>query len=169
MNDGRSVTKQLNYDNWLTQDAAWSNTHGMEFTDDSNREWIAIIQSVQLNASAPENIRVLFSAAQGALVYSIFFHPIMTLALDQVARLVESAARAKYKQISSTRWKNFEKSIAWFLQQGIIAAESEKRWTAMRHLRNNGSHPQTQYLYSLGMMAAQLEGAAELINELYPG
>lgn len=52
-----------------------------------------MIYSARLNASVPENISVLFEAAQGALIYSIFFHPLMTLALDQMTRLGKMRTR----------------------------------------------------------------------------
>jgi hypothetical protein len=160
--------KRVDMSNWLEPDAAWLGTVGMEFTDRSNREWIEMVYAARLNASVPENIAVLFESAQGALIYSLFYHPLMTLALDQMTRLAERAATAKYEMEIGEKAKNFAAAIDGLIEQGSIATESKPRWTAVRKLRNDASHPSEQWLYSIGMMSAIVEGVPALINELFP-
>jgi len=116
----------------------------------------------------PENIRELFEAAQGALIYSIFFHPLMTLALDQMTRLAERAATIRYEMAIGKKAKNFAVAIDGLIEEGLIAAQLKPRWAAVRQLRNDASHPSQQWLYSVGMMSAIVEGVPALINGLFP-
>lgn len=160
--------KRVDTNNWLKPDVAWSGIIGMDFSDRSNCEWIEMVYSARLNASVPENIAVLFESAQGALIYSLFYHPLMTLALDQMTRLAERAATTKYEMEIGKKAKNFAAAIDGLVEQGSIATESKPRWTAVRQLRNDASHPSQQWLYSIGMMSAIVEGVPVLINELFP-
>jgi hypothetical protein len=54
------------------------------------------------------------------------------------------------------------------MEKGLIAPQSKPRWTAVRQLRNDASHPSQQWLYSIGMMSAIVDGVPALINELFP-
>lgn len=159
--------KHIDIYNWLEPDAAWSGIIGMEFSEDSNRDWMELIYSARLNASVPDNIHVLFEAAQGALIYSILYHPLMTLALDQMTRLAERAATARYEMATGRKPRSFAMAIDGLLEKGLIAVESKPRWTAVRQLRNEASHPSQQCLYSIGMMSPIVEGVPDLINELF--
>lgn len=127
-----------------------------------------MVYAPRLNASVPENIAVLFESAQDALIYSIFNQPLMTLVLDQMTRLAERAATTKYEMAIGKKAKNFAVAIDGLIKQGVITSQSKSRWTAVRQLRNDASHPSQQWLYSIGMMSAIVEGGPALINELFP-
>ncbi len=56
--------------------------------------------------------------------------------------------------------------MAW--KHDAIHADDMKGWAAIVGLRNEGSHPRDQTIYSLGMVLPILDSIVERINDLFP-
>lgn len=162
--------KQVTPSNWLEIDPAWTGIHMPSSTDGQGAAWAQYVMQTKLNVAVPADVRTLFSAAQGMIVYSLFFYPLMTLGCDQILRVIETALRAKCVELNapSTSTKTYMNAISWLVKHGVISVDTEMRWQAARMLRNDVSHPSFQHIYSVGMMREQLELGAELINHLFP-
>jgi hypothetical protein len=158
----------MTVENWLTMDPAW---HGVVISlsrPDQSEGWVDDLTRTELNAAVPLPIRNLFETARGTLVYSLMFYPLLTLGAEQLFRVLEASASLKCKELAaSTRVGTFEKKIEWLGEKGAITAEQQLRWNAVRHMRNEASHPKDQSIYSLGMVLPILDATVELINPLF--
>jgi hypothetical protein len=108
-------------------------------------DWAEIILSVDIDPRAPEELRGLFEAARGSLLYGWFYYPLYALGDDQLHRVAERAVAYRAKQLDApSTLKTFEKRIDWLADQGVIADVDRPRWHAIRGVRNEGTHPDFQ-------------------------
>jgi len=111
-------------------------------------------------------VRKLFAVARGSIVYGYFFYPLLTLATEQLYRVVEAAVDYKCREMGRYQPKEkFVKKIEWLMTQSVIADKDS--WEAIRYLRNEASHPKDQTIYSPGMVISVLESISECINSLF--
>lgn len=161
--------KRLDNDNWLTADPIWR-AFAMP-PDGSTHEdaWINDIMQFSLAAGVPIEIRKLFEIARGALVYGLLFYPLLTLGTEQLMRVHEAATFLKCRALSapSGETSKFDHQIKWLVKQGAISREGQRRWDAVRLLRNHASHPKDQTILDPNMALSMLEGTVELINGLF--
>jgi|SRR5208283_1016659 len=123
----------------------------------------------QLNSDVPIEVRRLFEVARGAMVYSYFFYPLYTLAVDQLFRVGETALVLKSKKLGYSKKDMRLSALIQFLKEKKVFDEmASKRWEALRFLRNKASHRQDQSIYWPAAALGILENITEDINALYP-
>jgi hypothetical protein len=127
-----------------------------------------LVQS-ELDPTVPLNIRRLFEIARGTLVYSLMFYPLLTLGTEQTFRVFEAALSTKCADLGApAKVKTFAEKIEWLVKAGAIVDAHEKdRWTAIRHLRNEASHPKDQSIFPPSEALHIVDAAIELINPLF--
>jgi hypothetical protein len=132
--------------------------------DDWAREFLA----VELKPHVPEHIRDLFAVARGAMLYGWFFYPLFRLGEEQLYRVVEAAATARYRELRGPRRRpTFEHAINWLIECRVIPADDKERWAAVRMMRNSASHPERQDIMTPGGVYRVLNAAAHDINRLF--
>lgn len=149
--------KKLTCDNWLVPDSGG-------LTSDA---WIQEILVFDLSEQVPIEVRKLFAVARGSIAYGYFFYPLLTLATEQLYRVVEAAIDHKCQEMGRHHkpGDKFAHKIEWLMKQSVI--DDKKRWDAIRILRNNASHPKSQDIYSPGMVIDVLEKITECVNSLF--
>jgi hypothetical protein len=127
--------------------------------------WARRVLASDLTSAVPRHIRQLFAVARGAMLYASFDYPNMTLAAEQLYRVVDAALAARMPHLNSRL--TFAERIEAAIADGIIPSRDRRRWDATRRLRNIASHPERQAIYPPGMALTSLEIATEQINGLF--
>ncbi|MGI8483866.1 MAG: DUF4145 domain-containing protein [Thermomicrobiales bacterium] len=134
-------------------------------------EWAREILVVELSEQVPREVRRLFAVARGALVYGYFFYPLYTLGAEQLFRVAEAAVGHKCQDlgVSATKLKSltFQKQLEYLVKQGTISTTDERRWDALRHLRNLSSHPEDQTILPPGVAIGELRRIAADLDGLF--
>jgi len=160
--------KRLTVENWLTLDPVWHGVVMSSSRPDPSDAWVFDLTRTELDPAVPLPIRKLFETARGTLVYSLMFYPLLTLGAEQLFRVLEASASLKCKELTAPpKVRTFEKKIEWLEEKGAITAEEQPRWNAIRHMRNESSHPKDQSIFSPGMVLPILDATVELINPLF--
>lgn len=150
--------KRLSSANWLTVDPTWEGVLISFSRLDPSTGWVEDLTRVQLDATTPLSIGKVFEAARGALVYGLMFYPLLTLGAEQLFRVLEAALSLKCHTLNApSQVRTFARKIDWLAGQKLISPEEQTRWHAMRKLRNLGSHPAEQAIFSLGMTLTALD------------
>jgi hypothetical protein len=151
-------------ENWLAPDRKDYMPFGIGRDD-----WIKYFLEPRLDvATVPQKVIQVFEIARGALIYSWFFYPLATLGMEQCARVAEFAIRERCLAISQEQGIFFE-NIRTLAVAGIISAEDESRWQAVRNLRNNSSHPERLTFTDPGQALTLVHSMVELINRIFNG
>jgi hypothetical protein len=160
--------KRLTMDNWLAVDPAWAGVVMSSSLPDPSEAWVFDLVQSELEPTVPLNVRRLFEIARGTLVYSLMFYPLLTLGTEQMFRVFETALSEKCANLSApAKIKTFANKIEWLTQSGAIDAHDQTRWTAIRHLRNEASHPKDQSIFPPSEALHIVDAAIELINPLF--
>lgn len=126
------------------------------------------ILSYQLNNEVPIEIRRLFEVARGAMVYSYYFYPLYTLAIDQLSRVGETALFHKAKQNGySKKVPTFSDMIKFLKEKNVLDDEKQKEWEFLRDFRNHASHRRNQSIYPPAAALGALEIFSKEINALF--
>jgi len=160
--------KRLALDNWLAIDPTWAGVVVSSSRPDPSEAWVFDLVQSELNLAVPLNVRRLFEIARGTLVYSLMFYPLLTLGTEQMFRVFETALSTKCIELKAPgKIKTFAEKIDWLTKSGAIAAEDVGRWTAIRRLRNEASHPKDQSIFPPSDALHVVDAAIELINPLF--
>lgn len=163
--------KQLTPDNWLEVDGVLkpfvSISANGSVNPISGREWAQRILEPNLDAHVPFEIRRLFEAARGTMLYGYFFYPIYTLAADQLYRVAEAALSSKCAVMGASKRQSFEKKIDWLAGQSVLSEMESTRWHALRQMRNLSSHPEQQFIIMPMNAIESLHNIARQINALF--
>ena len=135
-------------------------------------DWASDFLSVELSGDVPEEVRVLFAVARGAMVYGWFYYPLYALGEEQIRRVADAACLHRYQGLGGPVKRNgeppsFHERIRFLVERGVIPADREELWDGFRELRNLGSHPSFQTLIPPGWAAHSLGVVAEHVNALF--
>jgi hypothetical protein len=138
----------------------------------NGNDWARAFLAVELAAAVPPDIRDLFAVARGTLVYGWFFYPLYALGEEQLHRVADAAVAHRYRELHGPRDKrgylpSLAKRVQWLLDKDVIAADTAPRWSAIRDLRNIGSHPDFQMLHPPGDVLTSLETVAATVTALF--
>ncbi len=113
----------------------------------------------QLSENGPSDVGEPFEFARGAMLYGRFLYPFITVAADRRYRVLEAAARTRWRQMGITapqvskNGKLLEPKLAEVVEvlvkSGPINPKGRDKWTASRDLRNWSSYPGFQQIPSL--------------------
>lgn len=164
--------KELLADNWLEADSGMRAffIFGplLKPIPTTCRGWVAAILKPQLDEQTPEDVQALFEVARGAMLYGYFFHPLYTLAIEQLFRVGDAAVQHKCKALKAPlSCKSFNCQITWLAKNGVISADDSRWWHDIRVSRNAASHSARQHIAPPGLAAFYLEQVAQGINDLF--
>ena len=132
------------------------------------QDWAREFLAVELSAEVPEQIDDLFSIARGAMLYGWFFYPLFRLGEEQLYRVLEAAAKHRYRGAGGAEDEpSFHEAVAYLLERDLIAPSEAERWTAARRLRNIASHPEQAAVVPPGMALRMLRAAQRDIDSLF--
>jgi hypothetical protein len=135
---------------------------------DPSEAWVFDLVQIELDPAVPDSVRKLFEIARGTLVYSLMFYPLLTLGTEQMFRVFEASVSAKCKAMNAPpKVRTFADKIDWLGKSAVIPLEQQPRWTAVRHLRNEASHPRNQNILPPGEALTIVDIAVELITPLF--
>jgi hypothetical protein len=130
-------------------------------------DWAEIILSIDIDPRAPQELRSLFTAARGCLLYGWFYYPLYALGDDQLHRVAERAVAYRAKQVGApSNVRNFKDRIDWLGERGVIPSKDVRRWHAIRGVRNEGTHPDFQRLAPPSWSIETLMIVAEAIDQV---
>jgi hypothetical protein len=156
--------KRLTLENWLMVDPAWSGVVMSSSRPNPSEAWVHDLIQTELDPTVPLPIRKLFEIARGTLVYSLM----LTVGTEQMFRVFDAAVSAKCKEMKApSKVQRFVDKIKWLGERAVISPEQQSRWTAIRQLRNEASHPADQSILPPGEALNVLDIAVELINPLF--
>jgi hypothetical protein len=133
----------------------------------TTEDWIKFFSYPPLDPKVPEEIAKLLEAARGAMIYGWYFKPLLTLGDDQCWRILETGVRVRCKQASIPINTTFDGNIKALVKNGIISTSDEKRWEAIRNLRNEASHPKQQLGLDPGRAQSDLSSVVNCLNDLF--
>jgi len=162
--------KPLTLENWTQADPVMHAFGGYDlntgqFQSIDRDLWARQVLACNLVGAVPREVHRLFDVARGTMLYAYFFYPVMTLAAEQLYRVVDAALAARMSHRG--RRLTFAARIEAAIQEGVIPKQDEIRWNATRHLRNIASHAEKQSIYAPGMALNTLAIATEQINRLF--
>jgi hypothetical protein len=135
---------------------------------DPSEAWVFDLCQSELDPAVPEGVRRLFETARSTLAYSLMFYPLLTLGAEQLFRVLEAAVSIKCKAMNApASIRVFAKKIEWLGENGLISSGEQRRWDAIRHLRNLASHPEDQAILSQSDALHILDSTVELTNSLF--
>ncbi len=134
----------------------------------TGEDWSSNFLSPKLVDEVPEDVRILFEAARGALAYGYFFYPLYTLASDQLFRVGEAAISAKCSSVGDFSGSGtFNDKMNFLAKTNVMSQADRSDWHVIRQLRNVGSHPERQHILAPGAVAGILGVVADKINSLF--
>lgn len=132
-------------------------------------DWTRYLLAVQLAASVPENVRALFDVARGAILYGSLFYPLFALGLEGIYRAADAATvKACEVRKLPKKTKTFEDRLGALRAAGALTDVEHDRWTSLRHLRNEASHPERPTILPPGQVLTLLRQIAADISALFP-
>src|SRR5882724_6665525 len=132
-------------------------------------DWCAPIREPQLCRDVPAEIRDMFEIARGAMLQGPAFHPLYTLALEQVYRVADAAMRSRSLAIGvpPSPMASFSTRIHAFADAGRLSLADHRAWEVICTLRNSRSHPTEPSVLSFGIAVEMLRSITKLINGLF--
>lgn len=127
------------------------------------------ILSITLGESVPVNVSNMFEIARNMMVYGYYYCPLYTLAIEQMHRVGEAAAKEKAKQLKQyvPDKMSYHKCIKLLQDHGFLDEISFYRWNIIRGLRNNSSHADRYQLLPPKMVIEHVKVFANEINKLF--
>ncbi len=154
--------KRLTIENWREPDPTITLMVG---TGDA---WARLFLTPQLATGVPDEVVKLFETARGAIVYGFQFYPLFTLGVEQVFRVMETAVIRKCEMLGLKPCRdNFDERIKTLHEQGHISEANAATLQAIRHLRNDASHPKEQMILTPAAASGLLRGIVDQINSLF--
>ena len=139
--------------------------------------WLDYFLRPVLNECVPNEIAALLEVARSALIYGIFFYPLVTLGSEQCYRILEAGVRLRCDQLAiptktvtksgRERPTRFDENLDALLASGCVLQASREQWDAVRRLRNSASHPSSQMILDPGQAQGQLELTVNFLNDLF--
>lgn len=171
--------KQINRSNWLEKDSPnnffdiYRPRRQPELTE--AEEWIEDVMRPTLLKCVPTDVRNLFEAARGIVVYAYYFYPLHALGTQQLSRVAETATDVKYEALGGPKrvpkGKNntmseatWEDKIDWLAEHGKLHPTI---WHMTRKWRNSHSHPDFQELFGHMESLEFIQRIAQMINGLF--
>jgi hypothetical protein len=131
-------------------------------------DWARQFLAVEVKEHVPDEVRELFAVARGAALYGWFYYPMFYLGEEQLHRVMETAAKAAYRQLGGTIAKpRFAEVIDWLVRRRAIHPEDAERWHGVRWLRNAASHPERQSVVGPPAVLAMFKAGAHDMNRLF--
>lgn len=133
----------------------------------SGDDWAVLILSPILSASAPDELRRVYEAARGALLYGWCFYPLYALGTAQLTRTVETAVTLRSKGEGAPDRLDFNGRIKHLESIGSISSSLAQGLHLIRKLRNEMTHAKDQDILPPAVAVMMLKRITEAVNQLF--
>jgi hypothetical protein len=178
--------KHLSTGNWLEPDPICLkfvevNLATAERRPPTGEGWAERFLAVDLAPTVASEVRDMWEAARGMLLYGWFYYAIYAIAEHQLRRVADAAVLHRYQQAGGPpnkkpgpegeeRWPDLMKRVDWLISADVIPAEKRDRWDLVRGLRNETTHASIRHLTTPHEALRVLELLAVEIDALFaPG
>ncbi len=164
--------KHLTIGNWLEPDPICPKFGA------TREDWAALFLAVDLELTVPGEVRDMWDAARGLLLYGWFYYAIYAIGEHELRRVADAAILHRYQQADGppnkkldhegeTRWPSMMRRVNYLIEAGVIPAEKHDRWDGLRDLRNETTHISIRHLTSPHEALRVLELLANEISALF--
>jgi hypothetical protein len=119
--------------------------------------WAERFLAIDLAPTVPREVRDMWEAARGLLLYGWFYYAIYAIGEHQLRRVADAAILHRYQQAGGPpnkkpgpegeqRWPDLMKRVDWLISASVIPAEKRDRWDLVRGLRNETTHASIRHL-----------------------
>lgn len=119
--------KRLTPENWLEPDSVMRAFGRLPDVGEpyvpTGEERVRDVMGIEMAEEVPLEVRRLFASAKGALCYGYFFHPLYSLASEQLSRVAETAVARKYEAVGGPKPKktNFMGKLDYLKREGLVS------------------------------------------------
>ena len=175
--------KHLTTGNWLEPDPICLkfgelNLATREQRAPTGERWTERFLAIDLASTVPSEIREMWEAARGLLLYGWFFYAIYAIGEHELRRVADAAVLHRYQQAGGPpnkkldhegeqRWPDLMRRVNWLIEAGVIPAEKRDRWDSLRDLRNETTHVSIRHLTTPHEALRVLELLAGEIDALF--
>lgn len=175
--------KHLTTGNWLEPDPICLKFVEVNMATAASRQptgegWAERFLAVDLAPTVPSEVRDMWEAARGLLLYGWFYYAIYAIGEHELRRVADAAVLHRYQQAGGPpnkkrdhegelRWPSLMRRLDWLIDAGVIPAEKRKRWDDLRDLRNETTHISIRHLTSPHEALRVLELMAGEIDALF--
>jgi hypothetical protein len=164
--------KSVTTENWLDPDPLYEHLVKRDKRDGSihpidGRDWIEIVNAVHLDDRVPEDVRDAFWFTVGAVGYSYFYWPLLTLVAQQTLRVADFAVDRLFDTLAlQPKPRSFARRLVRLRDLRYLDATGYRRWDALRNLRNESTHPSFQQNWGHSMSLELVRTVADSIKGL---
>lgn len=165
--------KRLTPENWLEPDLVMSAFGRLPDAGEpyvpTGEERVRDVMGIEMAEEIPLEVRRLFASAKGALCYGYFFHPLYSLASEQLSRVAETAVAHKYEAVGGPKPKktSFKGKLDYLKHEGLVSKRDAVWWGAIREHRNDASHPKDHRPQFPGHAVGRAAELAKQVNRLF--
>ena len=175
--------KHLTTGNWLEPDPICLKFVEVNLATAARRPptgegWAERFLAVDLAPAVPSEVRDMWEAARGLLLYGWFYYAIYAIGEHQLRRVADAAVLHRYQQAGGPpnkklgpegeqRWPDLMTRVDWLISVGIIPAEKRDRWDLERGLRNETTHASIRHLTTPHEVLRVLDLLAGEIDALF--
>ena len=175
--------KHLTTGNWLEPDPICLkfvevNLATAERRPPTGEGWAERFLAIDLAPTVASEVRDMWEAARGMLLYGWFYYAIYAMGEHQLRRVADAAVLHRYQQAGGPpnkkpgpegeqRWPDLMTRVDWLISAGVIPAEKRDRWDLVRGLRNETTHASIRHLTTPHEALRVLELLAAEIDALF--
>jgi hypothetical protein len=158
--------KKITNANWQQFDETTQKWREITSAAKTNEDWIKFFFQPTLNPKVPEEIAKLLEVARGAMIYGLYFKPLLTLGAEQCYRLLDTGTRIRCNQVGIAT-KTFKENTDALMNHGILSKNDEELWKEIRKARNTASHPEQQLGFDPRSAKGYLNSVVDCLNYLF--
>lgn len=164
--------KEITTENWLDPDPLYMHLVKRDRRDGAihpidGRDWIELVNAIHFDDRVPEDVREAFWFTVGAVGYSYFYWPLLTLVAQQALRVADFAVDRLFDALSlQPKPQSFARRLARLHKLGHLDATDYGRWESLRKLRNDSTHPGFQQNWGHSMSLEIVRTVADSIEGL---
>ncbi|MGP0100679.1 MAG: hypothetical protein ACLPUT_03535 [Solirubrobacteraceae bacterium] len=175
--------KHLTTGNWLEPDPICLKFVEVNLATAARRPptgegWAERFLAVDLAPAVPSEVRDMWEAARGLLLYGWFYYAIYAIGEHELRRVADAAILHRYQQAGGPpnkkrgpegeqRWPNMMRRVNWLIEAGVVPAAKRERWDGLRDLRNETTHISIRHLTTPHEVLRVLELLAVEIDALF--
>lgn len=118
---------------------------------------------IGIDAGVPLDVRRGFLFARNAMCYGFWCYGLMTLGAQQMMRVADDGIARASREHGLPKRLTFAERLGRLVALGAVPAEDEARWNALRRLRNNATHQESQQILTPANAAQMTTTVATLL------
>ena len=119
--------------------------------------------AIGIDAGVPLDVRRGFLFARNAMCYGFWCYGLMTLGTQQMMRVADDGIARAAREHGLPKRLTFAERLSRLVALGAVPTEDEPRWNALRRLRNNATHQESQQILTPANAAQMTTTVATLL------